>query len=114
MSKATDQLTNGAAPKAPTMKSAAKLAGVSVQTVSVVINNDARISDETSARVRSAIKQLGYRPYSIARSLRTRTITLVVSDIANPVFPAQPKIAPMSAATRHRTTVDRAPLDWAT
>jgi DNA-binding LacI/PurR family transcriptional regulator len=80
---------NGATPKAPTMKNVAQLAGVSVQTVSAVINGDARISAETSSRVRAAIKELGYRPYSVARSLRTRrtkTIALVVSDIANPVF----------------------------
>jgi len=89
MSQPGQKYTNGAPPKAPTMKNVAEVAGVSVQTVSAVINADARISAETSTRVLAAIQQLGYRPYSVARSLRTRrtkTIALVVSDIANPVF----------------------------
>jgi len=73
----------------PTMKDVAQLAGVSVQTVSVVVNNKLVVSEETRDRVLSAIKQLGYRPYSVARSLRTGTtlsIALVVSDITNPFF----------------------------
>lgn len=89
MSKLANQEKRGALSKAPTMKDVAELASVSVQTVSAVINGDIRISAETSARVRVAIQQLGYRPYSVARSLRTRrtkTIALIVSDIANPVF----------------------------
>lgn len=71
------------------MKDVAQLAGVSVQTVSAVVNDKPGITDETRARVLAAIEQLGYRPYSVARSLRTRqtrTIALIVSDIANPVF----------------------------
>src|SRR5436305_12520544 len=89
MSQSDQKHKNGATPRAPTMKNVAELAGVSVQTVSAVINADSRITEETSTRVNAAIKQLGYRPYSVARSLRTRrtkTIALVVSDIANPVF----------------------------
>ncbi len=75
--------------QAPTMRDVARLAGVSVQTVSCVINGKPGITEETRARVQAAIEQLGYRPYSVARSLRTRqtrTIALVVSDIANPSF----------------------------
>jgi DNA-binding LacI/PurR family transcriptional regulator len=71
------------------MKSVAARAGVSVQTVSAVVNNKPGITTETRQRVMLAIQQLGYRPYSVARSLRTRrtrTIALVVSDIANPSF----------------------------
>ena len=75
--------------KAPTMKDVAELVGVSAQTVSAVINDKPGITGETRARVLDAIEQLGYRPYSIARSLRTgqtRTLALIVSDIANPSF----------------------------
>jgi LacI family transcriptional regulator len=75
--------------KAPTMKDVAEIVGVSAQTVSAVINNKPGITDETRARVLEAIQQLGYRPYSVARSLRTgqtRTLALIVSDIANPSF----------------------------
>jgi LacI family transcriptional regulator len=71
------------------MKDVALKAGVSVQTVSAVINGKPGITAETRERVTQVIQQLSYRPYSIARSLRTRrtrTIALVVSDIANPSF----------------------------
>jgi DNA-binding LacI/PurR family transcriptional regulator len=73
----------------PTMKDVAKLAGVSIQTVSAVINGKLGITVETSERVRDAIQQLGYRPYSVARSLRTgqtHTLALIVTDINNPSF----------------------------
>lgn len=73
----------------PTMKDVARLAGVSIQTVSVVVNGKREISPETRERVLAAIKQLGYQPYNVARSLRTGstcTIALVVSDITNPFF----------------------------
>lgn len=71
----------------PTMRDVARLAGVSVQTVSCVVNAKPGITAETRAKVWQAIKELGYRPYSIARSLRTRhthTIALFVTDIVNP------------------------------
>jgi LacI family transcriptional regulator len=73
----------------PTMKDVARLAGVSIQTVSAIINHKPGITQATRDRVLQAIDQLGYRPYSIARSLRTRqthSIALVVSDIANPFY----------------------------
>jgi LacI family transcriptional regulator len=73
----------------PTMKDVAELVGVSIQTVSAVINNKSGITDETRDRVLAAIKLLGYRPYSVARSLRTgqtRTLALIVSDLSNPSF----------------------------
>ena len=75
--------------RAPTMRDVAKRVGVSMQTVSAVINEKPGISDETRERVLKAVTELGYRPYSIARSLRTRqtrTLALIVSDIANPSF----------------------------
>ena len=77
------------ANRPPTMRSVAEQAGVSVQTVSAVINDKPGITRETRERVLAAVEQLGYRPFSIARSLRTgrtRTLALVVSDIANPSF----------------------------
>ena len=75
--------------KAPTMKDVAQAAGVSVQTVSAVINRKPGITEATRERVMAAVARLHYRPYSVARSLRTRetrTIALIVSDIANPSF----------------------------
>lgn len=80
-----------ARPKKPTMKDVAQRAQVSVQTVSAVINQKPEITDRTKTRVLEAIAELGYRPYKVARSLRTRqthTLALIVSDIANPSFAA--------------------------
>lgn len=53
----------------PTIKDVAKEAEVSIATVSLVINNHARISPETSARVKKAIKKLKYHPSRSARGL---------------------------------------------
>jgi LacI family transcriptional regulator len=75
--------------KSPTMKDVARLAEVSIQTVSAVVNDKPGITRETQARVLAAIQELGYLPHSVPRSLRTgqtRTIALVISDIANPSF----------------------------
>lgn len=71
------------------MKDVATLAGVSVQTVSAIINDKPGITPATVQRVREAIQQLGYRPYSVARSLRTgqtHTLAFIVTDINNPSF----------------------------
>lgn len=78
------------------MKDVARLASVSIQTVSAVVNNKPDITDETRARVLAAIEQLNYQPYSVARSLRTRqtrTIALVVSDIASVAIAAMASAA---------------------
>lgn len=75
--------------KRPTIKDVARQANVSAQTVSAVINAKPGITEETRARVRAIIDELGYRPFGVARSLRTgqtHTIALIVSDIANPFF----------------------------
>jgi LacI family transcriptional regulator, galactose operon repressor len=82
--------------KSPTMKDVAQLAGVSIQTVSTVVNNKPDITGETRARVLAAIEQLNYHPYSVARSLRTgqtRTIALVVSNIASVAIAAMASAA---------------------
>lgn len=71
------------------MRDVAARVGVSVQTVSAVVNSKPGITTETRERVLAAIAELGYHPYSVARSLRTgstRTLALLVSDIANPSF----------------------------
>ena len=54
--------------KRPSMFEVAKLAGVSHQTVSRVINDSPDVSDATRARVQAAIDQLGYRPSNSARA----------------------------------------------
>jgi DNA-binding LacI/PurR family transcriptional regulator len=57
---------------APVMADVAKMAGVSHQTVSRVINGMPNIKDSTRQRVEAAIKELGYRPNTAARALVTR------------------------------------------
>ena len=54
----------------PTLKDVAVLAGVSYQTVSRVVNEDASVSPTTRARVLSAITELNYIPNEAARALR--------------------------------------------
>ncbi|MEW2353907.1 LacI family DNA-binding transcriptional regulator [Spirillospora sp. NPDC029432] len=71
------------------VKDVARHAGVSVATVSRVLNDSDRVAPETRARVLAAVEALGYRRNAVARSLRTdatRTIGLVIGDILNPFF----------------------------
>jgi LacI family transcriptional regulator len=73
-----------------TISDVAKEAGVSTMTVSRVLNGRGEISQETRERVQQVIDNLGYRPSSVARNLktqRTHTIGLIVPDITNPFFP---------------------------
>jgi LacI family transcriptional regulator len=69
----------------PTRTDVAKLSGVSVATVSYVVNNGPRpVADETRRRVQDAIDALGYRPHAVARSLKTgstQTIALLVASL---------------------------------
>lgn len=55
-----------------TIREVARRAGVSIATVSYVLNESAPISEETRARVMAAAAELGYRPSALARSLRVR------------------------------------------
>jgi len=74
-----------------TIKEIAKEAGVSIATVSMILNNkDEKISKTTRARVLDIAKQMNYIPNIMARSLvtrQTKTIGLIIPDIANPFFP---------------------------
>ncbi|MBA4248397.1 MAG: LacI family transcriptional regulator [Microbacterium sp.] len=71
------------------IRDVARLAGVSVGTVSNVLNRSDRVSAETAARVRSAIDELGFVPNSAARQLRvghSSTLGFVMLDMGNPFF----------------------------
>ncbi len=73
----------------PTIHDVAKRAKVSAITVSRVVNRSGYVSEETRQRVEIAIKELGYIPNSVSRSLRlkrTHVIALIVSDITNPFW----------------------------
>jgi len=72
-----------------TMADVAREAGVSVMTVSRVMNNKDQVRPATCQRVLDVVERLGYRPSGIARGLatqRTGTLGLVVLDVANPFF----------------------------
>jgi DNA-binding LacI/PurR family transcriptional regulator len=71
------------------IKDVAKLAGVSVGTVSKYLNNPQNLKDDTRAKVEDAIRQLQYQPSPLARSMRTgktNTIAVIAPDIVNPFF----------------------------
>ncbi|GCD81017.1 LacI family transcriptional regulator [Parageobacillus thermoglucosidasius] len=73
-----------------TIRDVAKLAGVSVATVSRVLNQNGYVNEETEKRVRQAMKELNYKPSEVARALfkkTSKTIGLIVPDITNPFFP---------------------------
>ena len=67
----------------------AKHAGVSISTVSRVLNNTAKVKPEVKKRIEDSMRELNYQPNPAARSLRTNrshTIGLLISDIQNPFF----------------------------
>jgi len=72
-----------------TMRDIARLAGVSVSTVSAVINNKPAVSPEFRAKVQQAIEAVGFHPHQGARGLRirrTNLIGMVMRDATNPYF----------------------------
>lgn len=71
------------------IKDVAATAGVSVGTVSNVLNNPSRVSPQTVSRVTTAIEKLGFVRNDAARQLRagqSRSIGMIVLDVSNPFF----------------------------
>lgn len=83
------QISNGGTR--PTMSDVARAAGVSLKTVSRVVNGEA-VRPETVARVEEAIGRLGFRRNEAARTLRSRQrsrmLGLVIKDLSNPFYSA--------------------------
>lgn len=78
--------------KAPTLRDVAERAGVHSSTASRALNAATRalVSDETVDRVLRAARELGYRPNSLARGLKTNksyTVGMLLPDLTNPLFP---------------------------
>ncbi|MED3728660.1 LacI family DNA-binding transcriptional regulator [Priestia filamentosa] len=72
-----------------TIRSVAEEAGVSIGTVSKVINDSGKISEKTRKKVFQAMQKLNYKPDAAAASLRgkrTKLIGLLVPDISNPFY----------------------------
>jgi LacI family transcriptional regulator len=80
-------MATGAGP--PTMRDVARTAGVSLKTVSRVVNGETTVTPDLAARVRAAVESLHYRPHIGASMLRrndrrSRTIGVLLADVANP------------------------------
>src|ERR1700742_2555583 len=78
------------AKRAASISDVARESGVSIFTVSAVINNKSHVGKVLRQRVQDAIQKLNYRPNLIARSLikqKTQTIGMIVPDIENPFCP---------------------------
>lgn len=72
-----------------TISDVARLAGVSISTVSRVLNDTAPVADETVQRVRSAVQMLNFSPHSAARTLagrKTQTVGLLLPEISSSFF----------------------------
>jgi LacI family transcriptional regulator len=73
----------------PTMNDVARTAGVSLKTVSRVVNGETTVAPDLAARVRAAVESLDYRPHLGASMLRrqdrrTRTIGVLLEDVSHP------------------------------
>jgi DNA-binding LacI/PurR family transcriptional regulator len=98
--------TNGTG-SAPRLKDVAQVAGVSIKTVSNVVNDSVHVAVETRARVQRAIDELGYHPNATARRLRTGrsgVIALAFPELPSPYF-AELAVEVIAAARRHGCTV---------
>ena len=72
------------------MKRIAELAGVSLGTVSHVLNGTVHVREPLRTRVLEAVRLTGYQPSQLARGLRrekTNILAMIIPDILNPFFP---------------------------
>ena len=89
------------------LKDVAERAGVSVKTVSNVVNGYVHVRPNTRARVEQALAELNYRPNLSARNLRlgrTGVIALAIPELDQPYFAELARYV-VAAAARHRWTV---------
>ena len=103
----------------PTMREVAALAGVSIKTVSRVVNGEPGVSDALVRRVEQAAAQLDYHPDLAASNLRrtgrkTHTLGLLLEDVANPFSGAVHRAIGDAAAERGfavlATSLDEDPI----
>lgn len=84
-----------------TIQHVADAAGVSIATVSRVVNGDEKVNAQLAEKVRDFAGRLGYRPFGAARDLATgshRSIGVIVPDLGNPYFYEVIKAASVGAA----------------
>ncbi len=98
-------LVNPSRPRRPTMIDVARHAGVSLKTVSRVINGEPTVATELADRVLAAVADLGFRRNDIAANLRSsevsRTIGLLIEEIANPFYASIAAVVAEIAATHN-------------
>lgn len=97
------------------MRDVAAAAGVSLKTVSRVVNDEAGVSAALTERVRAVVRELDFRPDAGASNLRradrrTGTIALLLQDVSNP-WSSTVQRAVEDVAVRHRVLVLSASLD---
>ncbi len=88
-----------------TIRDVARQAGVSVATVSRVLNNSSAVTPDTRDAVLQAVESLGYRPNANAQALATQvsdTIGVVVMDVSDPFFGALVKAVDTVAQRMHK------------
>lgn len=103
-----DKKSSSRPSRSVTLKDVAREAGVSVATVSHVVNGKARMGSEVKDRVLKVIAELGYQPNKAARSMKTgrsMTIGLVLPDLRFPYFPALAREIELVAASKDYSVV---------
>ena len=91
-----------------TIRDVARMAGVSISTVSLAFNAEGRVSPATHQRIWAAAKAVGYVPNPLAQGLksdRSRLIGMVVGDISNPFFGRLLKGVERSALDRNHLVI---------
>ena len=91
-----------------TIRDVAREAGVSISTVSSVVNGNKPVSEELEQRVRAAIEKLDFRPNQMAQSLggrRTQVLAYLTPDISNVAFIHTFKAVEAVASARGYTLV---------
>ena len=73
------------------MNDVANRAGVSIATVSRVLNNNGKVNEATRAKINKAIKELKYQPSRVAKRLRSKSVSsnlfgVLIPDIENPFY----------------------------
>jgi DNA-binding LacI/PurR family transcriptional regulator len=89
----------------PGLAEIAEAAGVSISTVSRVLNRRAGVNEETRQRVLEALSQINYTPRGLGVLRRTGVLGLLVPELANPVFTAFAEAVETRAARKGYSTV---------
>ncbi|WP_228561689.1 LacI family DNA-binding transcriptional regulator [Catenulispora rubra] len=80
----------GGEARRPTMADVARIAGVSLKTVSRVVNNVPTVDPQLAVKVNAAVAELGFRRNDMARNLRagssSATVGLLIEDLGNPFY----------------------------